>query len=155
MHIESVTITGFRCYGPVPTVIHFSPGLTGFVGANASGKTAALQALMRLFGVTRALRTVVLSDFHVPPTETERPKSRALTIDVRLSLPELADGSATAATVAPVFRHVRVEGPGGTPLCRLRLRARWDDDGTAEGNVSQELCWIGTAEPAYSTALGQ
>ncbi|MCV2420284.1 ATP-dependent nuclease [Paucibacter sp. DJ2R-2] len=147
MHIESVTITGFRCYGPVPTVIHLSPGLTGFVGANASGKTAALQALMRLFGVTRALRTVVLSDFHVPPTETERPKSRALTIDVQLSLPELADGSATATTVAPVFRHVRVERPGGSPLCRLRLRARWDDDGTAEGTVSQELSWIGTAEP--------
>ncbi|MCC9597992.1 MULTISPECIES: ATP-dependent endonuclease [unclassified Rubrivivax] len=145
MHIESVAITGFRCYGP-QTVIHLSSGLTAFVGANASGKTAALQALMRLFGVTRTLRTVVLSDFHVPPTETERPKSRALTIDVRLSLPELADGSATAAMVAPVFRHLRVERPGGTPLCRLRLRARWDDDGTAEGTVSQELSWIRTAE---------
>jgi putative ATP-dependent endonuclease of the OLD family len=78
MHIESVIITGFRCYGPVPTVIDLSPGLTGFVGANASGKTAALQALMRLFGVTRALRTVVLSDFHVPPTEIERPKQRVI-----------------------------------------------------------------------------
>lgn len=147
MHIESVTITGFRCYGPVPTVIHLSQGLTGFVGANASGKTAALQALMRLFAVTRAQRTVVLSDFHVPPTEAERPKSRTLTIEVRLSLPELADGSATAATVAPVFRHVRVECPGGPPLCRMRLRARWDDDGTAEGTISQELSWIATAEP--------
>lgn len=64
--------------------------------------------------MTRALRTVVLSDFHVPPTEAERPKSRALTIDVRLSLPKLADGSATTATVAPVFRHIRVEGTGST-----------------------------------------
>ena len=36
-----------------------------------------------------------------------------------------------------MFRHVRIERPGGTPLCRLRLRARWDDDGTAEGAVSQ------------------
>lgn len=53
MHIESVTITGFRCCGPVPTVINLSPGLTGFVGANASGKAAALQAFMRLFGVPR------------------------------------------------------------------------------------------------------
>lgn len=50
MHIESVPITGFRCYGPVPTIIHLSPGLTGVVGANASGKIAALQALMRLLG---------------------------------------------------------------------------------------------------------
>lgn len=146
MHVETVTIIGFRCFGPNPEAIHLGPGLTGLVGANASGKTAVLQALMRLFGVTRAQRTITPSDFHVAPTETERPKSRTLTIDVRLSLPELVDGSATAATIAPVFRHVRVERPGGAPLCRLRLRARWDDDGTAEGAVSQELSWIGTSE---------
>lgn len=146
MHIESVTIVGFRCFGPNPTAIPFSQGLTAIVGPNGSGKTAVLQSLMRLFGVTRAQRTIVPSDFHVPPTETERPKSRTLTIDVRLSLPELVNGSATAATVAPVFRHVRIERPGGTPLCRLRLRARWDDDGTAEGAVSQDLNWINTAD---------
>lgn len=146
MHIESITITGFRCFGTNPVTISFSQGLTAIVGPNASGKTAVLQALMRLFGVTRAQRTIVPSDFHVPTTEVERPKSRTLTIDVRLSLPELVDGSATAATVAPVFRHVRIERPGDTPLCRLRLRARWDADGTAEGAVSQDLNWINTTE---------
>jgi len=146
MHIESVTVTGFRCFGPQPVFIPFSHGLTAIVGPNASGKTAVLQALMRLFGVTRAQRTVVPSDFHVPPAEAVRLKSRTLTIDVRLSLPELIDGSATALTVAPVFRHVRIARPGGTPLCRLRLRARWDDDGTAEGTVTQDLTWINSVE---------
>jgi putative ATP-dependent endonuclease of OLD family len=146
MHIESVTITGFRCFGTNPVTIPFSQGLTAIVGPNASGKTAVLQALMRLFGVTRAQRTIVPSDFHVPATEAERPKSRTLTIDVRLSLPELVDGSATAATVAPVFRHARIERPGSTPLCRLRLQARWDADGTAEGAVSQDLNWINTTD---------
>lgn len=146
MHIESVTITGFRCFGPAPATILLSAGLTAIVGANASGKTAALQALMRLFGVTRAQRTIVPSDFHVAPAEAERPASRELTIDVRLSLPELVAGTATAATVAPVFRHVRVERPGGTPMCLLRLRARWDADGTAEGTVSQDLNWVNTAD---------
>lgn len=146
MHIESVTITGFRCFGTIPETIPFSQGLTAIVGPNASGKTAVLQALMRLFGVTRAQRTIVPSDFHVATMEAERPKSRTLTIDVRLSLPELVSGSATATTVAPVFRHVRIERPGGAPLCRLRLRARWDADGTAEGAVSQDLSWINTTE---------
>ena len=146
MHIESVTITGFRCFGPHPATIPLNAGLTAIVGANASGKTAVLQALMRLFGVTRAQRTIVPSDFHVAPGETERPAARELTIDVRLSLPELVAGTATASTVAPVFRHVRVERPGGTPLCRLRLRARWDADGTAEGTVSQDLNWVNTAD---------
>jgi len=146
MHIESVTITGFRCFGTNPVTIPFSQGLTAIVGPNASGKTAVLQALMRLFGVTRVQRTIVPSDFHVPTTEVERPKSRTLTIDVRLSLPELLDGSATAATVAPVFRHARIERPGSTPMCRLRLQARWDADGTAEGAVSQDLNWINTTD---------
>jgi putative ATP-dependent endonuclease of OLD family len=146
MHVESVTITGFRCFGTNPVTIPFSQGLTAIVGPNASGKTAVLQALMRLFGVTRAQRTIIPSDFHVPTTEVERPKSRMLTIDVRLSLPELVNGSATAATVAPVFRHVRIERLGSTPLCRLRLQARWDADGTAEGAVSQDLNWISTTD---------
>lgn len=148
MHIESVTITGFRCFGPVPVVIPLSAGLTAIVGANASGKTAMLQALMRLFGVTRTQRTIIPSDFHVAPSETERPVARELTVDVCLSLPELVTGTATAATVAPVFRRMRVERPGSTPLCRLRLRARWDADGTAEGTVSQDLNWVNTADEA-------
>lgn len=145
MHIESITITGFRCFGKVPETILFGPGITAIVGTNASGKTAVLQALLRLFGVTRAQRTIAPSDFHVPLVEAERPKSRTLTLDVRLSLPELVNGSATAA-IAPVFRHVRIERPGGTPMCRVRLRARWDSDGTAEGAVSQDLSWISTTE---------
>lgn len=148
MHVESIVISGFRCFGPAPALVQLSHGLTAVVGPNASGKTALLHALMRLFGVTRAQRTVVPTDFHIPPTEGDPPKSRELTIDVRLSLPELVDGSATAATVAPVFRHMRIERPGATPICRLRLRARWDDDGTAEGAVSQDLCWISTADDA-------
>ena len=144
MHIDSVTITGFRCFGNVPVTIRFSQSVTGIVGPNGSGKTAVLQALMRLFGVTRSQRTVTASDFHVAAMAVKRPESRELMIDVRLSVPELADGSATSTTVAPVFRHMRLERPGGTPLCRIRLRARWDADGTAEGAVSQDLNWIHT-----------
>ncbi|POM13927.1 Chromosome partition protein Smc [Burkholderia cepacia] len=148
MHVESISIKGFRCFGPNPTVVNLNQGLTAIVGPNASGKTALLQALMRLFGVTRAQRTIIPADFHVSPAEAARVKSRTLTIDVRLSMPELVDGTATAATVAPVFRHMRIERPGGTPICRLRLQARWDDDGTAEGAVAQDLCWISTADDA-------
>ncbi|WP_229413103.1 ATP-dependent nuclease [Massilia alkalitolerans] len=124
--------------------IPFSHAVTAIVGPNGSGKTAVLQALMRLFGVTRAQRTVVPSDFHVPAKEIRHPQSRTLSIDVRLSLPELVYGSANAATIAPVFRHMHIERPGSTPLCRLRLRARWDADGTAEGAISQDLNWIHT-----------
>lgn len=31
---------------------------------------------------------------------------------------------------------------GDDPVCRLRLEARWEDDGTIEGEVSQDLFWV-------------
>jgi putative ATP-dependent endonuclease of the OLD family len=147
MHIESVSITGFRCFGPAVTVVELDAGLTAVVGPNASGKTALLSALMRLFGVTRSQRTVVPSDFHVPPSETTRPSSRALSIDVRIALPELLlPGAAKATTIAPVFRHMRIKRLGSVPVCRMRLEARWDDDGTVDGAVTQELQWISSLD---------
>jgi len=150
MHIESITIAGFRCFSSTPVFIPFSPGITALVGPNGSGKTAVLQALMRMFGVTRAQRTVVPSDFHVPLDETERPKTRSLMIDVCFGLPELVRGTATPAAIAPVFRRMRIERPRGIPICRLRLRARWDADGTIDGAVTQDLNWIETSDEVVS-----
>ena len=34
------------------------------------------------------------------------------------------------------------------PVCRVRLEARWEDDGTVEGEVSQELYWVDTLDEA-------
>jgi energy-coupling factor transporter ATP-binding protein EcfA2 len=143
VRIESITIMGFRSFGPAPHRISLAGELTAVVGPNASGKTALLQALAKLFGVTRAQRTIHRSDFHlpvgVPPDDRT---TRELFIDVVISLPELAKGSATADTVAPAFRHMHIAAPKASPVCRMRLEARWQDDGTADGEVTQELFWI-------------
>jgi putative ATP-dependent endonuclease of the OLD family len=143
VRIQSITIAGFRCFGPDPQLIEVTGDLTAIVGPNASGKTAVLQALCTLFGVTRAQRTVRRSDFHLPPgvPPDDRTK-RSLFVDVIIALPELAKGSATAHTVAPAFRHMQIAGPKATPICRMRLEAQWEDDGTAEGEVTQNLCWV-------------
>jgi putative ATP-dependent endonuclease of OLD family len=44
MRIQSVTISGFCCFGPEPQKIEITGDLTAIVGPNASGKTAMLQA---------------------------------------------------------------------------------------------------------------
>ena len=75
--IQSITIAGFRCFGPDPQLIEVAGDLTAIVGPNASGKTAVLQALCTLFGVTRARRTVRRSDFHLPPGVPPSTPSRA------------------------------------------------------------------------------
>lgn len=143
MRVQSITIAGFRCFGPEPQLIEVTGDLTAIIGPNASGKTAVLQVLCKLFGVTRAQRTVHRADFHLPPgvPPDDRTK-RSLFVEVIIALPELAKGSATSHTVAPAFRHMQVAGPKATPVCRMRLEAQWEDDGTAEGEVTQNLYWV-------------
>jgi putative ATP-dependent endonuclease of OLD family len=143
VRIQTITIQGFRCFGPKPHEIEINGDLTAIVGPNASGKTAVLQALCKMFGITGAQRTVRRSDFHLAPGVPPDDRSpRSLMIEVTLALPELAKGSATAQTVAPAFRHMQIAGPQATPVCRMRLEAQWNDDGTAEGDVTQNLYWI-------------
>ncbi len=104
-----------------------------------------------MFGVSRAQRTVQHSDFHLGAEgDSDSREAKNLFIDVLIGLPELADGTATPEMIAPSFRHMQIEREGKSPVCRLRLEARWEDDGTIEGEVSQELFWVDTLddEPA-------
>lgn len=147
MLIESITLSGFRCFGTDPITVPVSAEITTVVGPNAAGKTALLHALSKMFGVSRAQRTVQRSDFHLgAKDDPEDRETKDMFIDVLIGLPELADGTATPETIAPSFRHMLIEREGEAPVCRLRLEARWEDDGTIEGEVSQELFWVDTLD---------
>ena len=151
MRLKRIEITGFRCFGSTPVKCSLARELTAVVGANAAGKTALLHGVSKLFGISRAQRTLHRSDFHLPPgTGPGDRLSRELSIDAIIEFPELAEKIATPETIAPVFRHMLIEGPERAPVCRIRLEARWEDDGTIEGDVSQDLYWVSTldAEPA-------
>lgn len=143
MLIESVTLSGFRSFGVDPVVVPLAPEITAVVGPNGAGKTALLHAIAKLFGVSRAQRTIHRSDFHLgPDNDSDDREPMELYVDVLIGLPELADGSATPETIAPSFRHMLLKRTGKAPVCRMRLEARWEDDKTAEGEVSQTLYWI-------------
>lgn len=147
MRLETVTLSGFRCFGPNPIAVPIASEITAVVGPNAAGKTALLHGLSKLFGVSRAQRTVLRSDFHVgADDDIDDREPKDLFIDVLIGLPELADGTATPETIAPSFRHMQLEREDKAPVCRLRLEARWEDDGTVEGEVSQELFWVDTLD---------
>ena len=149
MRLESVTLSGFRCFGTVPISVPLSAEITAVVGPNAAGKTALLQALAKLFGTTRAQRTIDRSDFHLAAgADPENREPKDLVIDVLVALPELIDGTATPETIAPSFRHMLIARKDRSPVCRLRLEAHWEDDRTVEGEVSQELCWVDTLNEA-------
>lgn len=153
MLIESVTLSGFRCFGPDPIKVPLSPEVTAVVGPNAAGKTALLKALSKVFGVSRAERTIQRSDFHLAADADPDDRTvKDLVIDVLIALPELADGTATPETVAPSFRHMLITRKDKAPVCRMRLEARWEDDTTVEGEVSQDLYWVDTLDDAPADA---
>ena len=151
MKIESVTLKGFRCFGPDGATVVLHDGVTAFVGANGAGKTALLQALSRLFGVTASQRRVVARDFHVPPDRQELQSGDHFSIDVVISFPELAGVAADELgdAVPEFFLQMMASGPGEPLTARIILVAKWTDDGTPGGNIEEDVRWIPTLGNDY------
>jgi putative ATP-dependent endonuclease of OLD family len=146
MHIESLLLTSFRCFGLATTTIALSSGLTTFVGVNGAGKTAVLQALQRLFGITGEQRRLRRQDFHVPAAEPGPPPQRTLTLEAILAFPEL-DTRGDNTEAIPEFFHQMVADNDGRLKCRLRLEATWTDDGSLEGTIEQRFWAVRTFGP--------
>jgi putative ATP-dependent endonuclease of OLD family len=143
VRIDSITVRGFRCFDQTGENIHLD-NFSCFVGPNASGKTAAMMALVRLFGESNAQRQIIPTDFYLTSGEDLKSNSpRSLLIECRLSFPELNDDDSTSTTAIPeTFNQMIVDEPGGTPYCRIRLEATWTDDGTPLGDIAQSISWI-------------
>lgn len=135
MFIEHLLLANFRCFGPQPTTIHLSRELTAFVGVNGSGKTAVMQCLQRLFGVTADQRRLRRQDFHIPSAEENAALQRSLVIEAIIAFPELDEGGDPSA-VPEFFQHMAADDAGRLK-CRLRLQATWTDDGTLDGAIEQ------------------
>ena len=115
--------------------------LTAVIGTNGAGKTAALQALVRLFG-TGAERRLTLTDFHVPPAveDEDEPDELSLYVEARLEFPELAEGEVGA--VPECFNQMVVEAPDEVPFCRVRLEGTWRSSHQPEGEIEESISWI-------------
>lgn len=155
MHIETVILSNFRCFGSQPTPVDLDPQLTALIGGNGAGKTAICQALMRMFGVNQEQRSVRLHDFHVPPEEEHRPSERSLRIEVIVAFPELDvddddDPELQAASDSiPEFFHQMAATVDGELKCRFVLEAAWTDDGSVDGNVEEERRVVHTFDEDY------
>jgi len=140
MFIERLTLSNFRCFGPDPLTIDLTPGLTALVGVNGAGKTAVMQALQRLFGITGDQRRLRRQDFHIPATEAAAPLQRTFVLEAVLAFPELDAAGADAGAI-PEFFHQMAADDAGRLKCRLRLEATWTDDGSLDGTIEQKY-WV-------------
>src|SRR5262245_6017891 len=144
MHIESVTLTNFRCFGPEPTTVTLDSNVTALIGANGSGKSAFIEALRRVFGLTRDERTVTRADVHFGPNEKpDDVNERQVIIDIVFAFPELAAGGEEAAqTVPEVFKVMTASGPGQALKARMRLEALWTKGKSFVDDVDTALYWV-------------
>lgn len=165
MFIETLVLENFQCFGPGRTSLPLGPGMTAFIGANGSGKTAACEALLRLFGITGQERTIRVEDFHVPAGETDTPDTRTLTIEVVLAFPELDaqdDGEAgedgrseesqkpadIPRAVPEFFSRMAAEEDGHLKV-RIALEATWTNDGTVDGDITESRRVVSTFAEEY------
>ncbi|MES2673799.1 MAG: AAA family ATPase [Pseudomonadota bacterium] len=148
MHISSLKIKGFRCFNSDGQTIELNK-FACFIGPNASGKTASMLALVRMFGESQSERTIKANDFHLNPGEQLfNVDERHLSIEIKLEFPELTDDPTNTSAIPEVFNQMVVAEPNGELFCRIRLEATWIKDGTALGDVQQKLSWILT--PSYA-----
>jgi putative ATP-dependent endonuclease of OLD family len=149
MRISSLQLCNFRCFGPEPVTIMLE-NVTAFVGTNGCGKSAVLQALTKLFGLTPGERALERSDFHVPIGKVlEDLEKASLSIEVRLDFPELEkiedEDESDDSAAAECFRHMTVENETGTPYCRIRLEGSWSPSSLPEGDIEEGVYWITTS----------
>lgn len=133
MKLQTIRLSNFQSFGALPTEIRLEE-ITYLIGPNGSGKTAALQALCRMFAFDPSLRRILRSDFHVPSNEAAPPAERQLWIEIDFLFPELGDDDDNS-TVAPHFGHMRLDEIDGTPRVRFRLTATMGLDGDIEESM--------------------
>lgn len=137
MKLHALRLSNFQSFGSIPTEICLED-ITYLIGPNGSGKTAALQALCRLFAFDPSLRRILRSDFHVPFSEETSPTERQLWIEADFIFPELNEDKDNS-TVAPHFGHMRLDDTNGTPRVRFRLSATMGQDGDIEESLAYVL----------------
>jgi len=151
MKLNYIRLSNFQSFGEKPTTIIFDE-ITYLIGPNGSGKTAALQALCRLFAFDPSKRRILKSDFHVPFDETEVPDERKLWIEVDFEFPELQD-EVDNNSVPPNFAHMRLDTADGIPRVRFRLDATLGVDDDIEENFVYVLDVDSDDEPLNSSKV--
>ena len=137
MKLKNIQLSNFQSFGPSSTVLNLE-GITFLIGPNGSGKTAALQALCRLFSSDPALRRIKKTDFHIPHDEEEIPDERELWVEADFLFPELLEEDGEHPTVPPHFAHMRLDEADGIPRVRFRLQASMGID----GDIEETLCYV-------------
>lgn len=141
MHISKLIIKGFRCFDTEGVVFSSVHKMNVFLGHNSAGKTTAMEAMLKLFGRTRAEREIRKTDFYRTTAISNLPEDSKLSIEAQLTFDE-DDNS-----VPLYFNSLFIDSPQGKPYIRIRLEATWrKDPRNADGFVDTDVHYITNPE---------
>lgn len=138
MKLAKITIENFRSFGPSPTTVNIDE-LTALIGANSSGKTTILNALLKLLGDNKDIKR---SDFHLPHNQTaEEITNNYFKLEAKFEFTLLDEGKDDYA-VPIYFENFVVNEPGGIPYIRILLEASWKKSHDPEGSIDYKFYYV-------------
>lgn len=139
MYISKVTIKGFRSFNDEGVAINIKNKLNAFIGLNSSGKTAALEALTKVFGITNAEKEIKRQDFHIIQDEDiDLINQKNLSIEVKIGFDESEKES-----IPHFFNQMIIDEQGAEPYIRIRLESNWlKSEYSEEGDIETNLFFI-------------
>src|SRR5690625_946393 len=149
MRIKKIIINNFKSFGPTDTIIEINK-LSVFIGANSSGKTATMQALLKIFSPHNRDRFIERSDFHVPTGSNPlNYLDSSLSIEAIIEFNELdKDYHGSSVSIPPHFNHMVADETDGSPYVRIRLEAS-----LSEGNTDRKSTRLNSSHVAISYAV--
>jgi len=138
MHIESLSLRNFKCFGNADTQIPIKSGVTGFVGDNGAGKSSALEALKRLFSPVSSERQLRKSDVHFGFGEdSQSVEEREIVIDVVF-------GFSDPNAIPHVFNDIFFNASDQSLKVRLVLEGRYIKSESYEDDIEIKFYTVRT-----------
>lgn len=136
MILKKLVVSGYKSISnESPQTIAFEPDVTAFIGHNGTGKSAALEALNKLFSVEHSLRGVRASDFHLKD-DADKDTPRSLFIEAWFTLSNTANPS-----IPLLLNGLTASSVSGDIIFRVRLEASLSFDYNPSGDVDENI-WV-------------
>lgn len=137
MLLKKLIVSGYKSISVEdPQTIEFESDVTAFIGHNGTGKSAALEALNKLFSIDHSLRGIEPSDFHLKD-DAEKYSPRNLFIEAWFSLSDISGNP----SIPSLINGLTASSSNGEIIFRVRLEASLSFDYSHLGDVDENI-WV-------------